>query len=167
MWTWRKSRSLLSPNPLRCRAIHAGCVTLLALALPALASQPPEALPLVKKDDPARVAGEWDYRTRSNCGTVEGVGKVSFTWNAAAGAYEERGFVYWADSGLTVHWWGRTRYDAARRRLDGRMRNSLGDSVDGGWQLEGPGPERLVVRWVQTNGCHGQGVARRIRPYPS
>lgn len=118
----------------------------------------------VRTGDPARVAGDWEYRTRSNCGRVEGVGRVSFTWDAAAGVYEERGHVFWADSGLTVRWWGPTRWDPARRRLEGRLRNSLGDEVEGGWQLEGAGPDRLVVVWEQTNGCRGIGVARRALP---
>jgi hypothetical protein len=44
------------------------------------------------------------------------------------------------------------------------MHNTLGDRVDGRWQLEGQGPDRLVVRWNQTNGCVGEGIAtRRIR----
>lgn len=111
--------------------------------------------------DPAGVAGEWNYRTRSNCGSVVGVGNVSFVWNADAGTYTEQGHVYWADSNSTIRWWGTDQYDPQARRLFGRMSNTLGDTVDGHWQIEGPGPDRLVVRWNQTNGCFGEGVATR------
>ncbi len=111
--------------------------------------------------DPARIEGTWSYRTESNCGKVPGLGEVSFAWNAGDAAYDENGVVHWSDSGSTIRWWGSARHDAARRRLAGRMKNSLGDTVDGDWELEGEGPDRLVVRWVQTNGCHGTGVATR------
>ena len=111
--------------------------------------------------DPANIVGTWSYRTRSNCGPVEGVGEVSFAWNSTAGTYEERGFVYWSHSGRTIRWWGTVRFVPATRRLEGRIQNSLGDAVDAHWQLEGSGPDRLTVRWSQTNGCRGQGVATR------
>jgi len=113
------------------------------------------------EQDPAHIAGTWQYRTRSNCGRVEGVGRVTWTWDAARGLYRERGSVYWADSGLTVRWWGFQRYDPESRRLSGRVSNSLGDTVDGWWRLEGDGPDRAVVEWNQTNGCHGVGTATR------
>jgi len=86
---------------------------------------------------------------------------VSFTWDGEAGGYHERGHVFWPHSGLTIRWWGLVRYDPVRRQLTGRVQNSLGDSVDAHWQLEGPGPDRLVVSWNQTNGCRGRGVASR------
>jgi hypothetical protein len=111
--------------------------------------------------DPARIVGTWDYVTRSNCGSVEGVGSVTFTWDARRGVYQERGRVYWADSGSTIRWWGPKRWDPQARRLDGRSENSLGDTVDGYWDVEGAGPDRLVVRWTQTNGCVGTGIATR------
>ncbi len=121
----------------------------------------PRDVPEGRPDDPAGVVGSWNYRTRSNCGPNEGVGAVSFTWDAQAGGYHERGHVYWSHSGRTIRWWGLVYYDATRRRLDGRTQNTLGDSVDAHWELEGAGPDRLVVRWNQTNGCHGLGVATR------
>ena len=111
--------------------------------------------------DPARIAGTWNYVTRSNCGSVEGVGRVTFRWDAQQGAYRETGQVYWADSGSTIRWWGPKRWDAQTRRLEGRTENSLGDTVEGHWAVEGPGPDRLVVRWTQTNGCVGTGIATR------
>lgn len=115
-------------------------------------------------DDPARVAGDWDYRTRSNCGSVVGVGSVRFTWSSESRTYDERGHVYWSDSGNTISWWGTNVFDAQTRQLTGVMHNTLGDRVDGRWQLEGQGPDRLVVRWNQTNGCVGEGIAtRRVR----
>lgn len=111
--------------------------------------------------DPARVAGSWTYRTRSNCGSVEGVGAVSFRWDPESRGYNERGHVFWSDSGTTIRWWGLVRYDSARRLLTGRGRNSLGDTVNANWRLEGAGPDRLVVEWAQANGCRGRGVATR------
>jgi hypothetical protein len=117
-------------------------------------------------DDPARVAGQWDYRTRSNCGTVVGVGSVTFTWNTTTRTYDERGQVYWSDSGSRIAWWGTNVFDPQSRRLAGRMQNTLGDTVEGHWQLEGPGPDRLIVRWNQTNGCVGEGVATRPAQAP-
>lgn len=39
------------------------------------------------------------------------------------------------------------------------MANSLGDSVQSSWSIEGEGPDRLVATWRQTNGCVGQGIA--------
>ena len=117
--------------------------------------------PTPAPDDPAHVAGRWTYRTESNCGRVAGVGELLFRWDADDGRYYERGCVYWADSHETIYWWGPQRYDATGRSLAGRNRNSLGDEVDGHWQLEGDGPEQLVVSWNQTNGCHGRGVATR------
>lgn len=112
--------------------------------------------------DPARVAGVWDYRTRSNCGGgTEGTGTVSFGWNPAAAGYDERGSVTWPHTGQTISWWGVTRFDPQTRELRGLMLNTLGDEVDGHWELEGPGPDRLVVRWQQTNGCTGIGIATR------
>ncbi len=117
--------------------------------------------------DPARVAGAWDYRTRSNCGGgTEGSGAVSFAWNPAEGGYDERGSVTWPHTGQTISWWGVTRFDPRTRELRGRMLNTLGDEVDGHWQLEGPGPDRLVVRWEQTNGrgsrARAPGARRRV-----
>jgi hypothetical protein len=109
--------------------------------------------------DPANVSGQWNYRTTSNCGTVEGVGNVAFVWNGRA--YRETGSVYWSDSGQTIRWWGDVRYDATARRLTGTHDNSLGDKVDGNWRLEGETPDRLVVEWDQTNGCTGIGIATR------
>jgi hypothetical protein len=114
-----------------------------------------------ERGDPARVAGKWNYRTRSNCGTVEGVGSVSFEWNGRAGVYRETGDVHWSDSGSTITWWGDVRYHAADRHLRGTLDNSLGDKVDGDWRLEGERPDRLVVEWNQTNGCNGVGIATR------
>jgi hypothetical protein len=128
-------------------------------AAPEHSTEPPAPPPA--PDDPAHVAGRWSYRTESNCGPVAGVGELLFRWDAADGRYDERGCVYWAHSHETIYWWGPQRYDAAGRSLAGRNRNSLGDEVDGHWQLEGDGPERLVVSWNQTNGCHGRGVATR------
>jgi hypothetical protein len=75
--------------------------------------------------------------------------------------------VFWGDSGNTIYWWGHPRFDDQARRLVGRNQNSLGDFVDGGWSLEGDGPERLVVTWNQTNGCHGRGVASRSKVAPA
>ncbi len=108
--------------------------------------------------------GSWQYRTRSNCGSVEGVGKVSFVWNEGTRTYRERGWVYWADSGTTIRWWGRTTLSADGRQLRGRIENSLGDSVDGRWQVEGTPARSLTVRWNQTNGCRGTGIATRPPP---
>ena len=71
------------------------------------------------------------------------------------------------DSGQTIYWWGPQRYDPSGRQLAGRNRNSLGDEVDGHWQLEGDGPDQLEVRWNQTNGCHGRGVATRAVTSPA
>jgi hypothetical protein len=134
-------------------------LVVLATAAPAVAQ--PAPVP----HDPARVEGTWPYRTYSNCGSVEGVGDVSFRWDAARRAYEERGHVYWADSGLTVRWWGWKTFDGERRALHGTTENSLGDSVTGAWSVEGGAPPaRLVVSWSQTNGCRGEGVATRAPP---
>lgn len=113
--------------------------------------------------DPARIDGTWSYETESNCGKVPGVGEVSFTWNASTGVYDEKGSVYWADSRSTIRWWGPATHDGGRR-LDARVKNTLGDTVDGAWELEGSGPDRLVTRWEQTNGCRGVGVATRGLP---
>jgi hypothetical protein len=126
------------------------------------AGSPVHAVP--PRVDPAHVEGRWNYRTRSNCGSVEGVGQVTFRWDAGRRMYEERGSVFWSDSGTTIRWWGFTRYLPSKRRLEGQMHNSLDDDVDGRWALQGEGPARLVVRWSQTNGCTGTGVATRARP---
>jgi len=111
--------------------------------------------------DPAGIDGTWQYRTRSNCGSVEGVGKLWLGWDPEHQRYDERGMVYWSDSGLTISWWGTARYRAGTRELDARVDNSLGDRVQSTWRVVGDPPRRLVVRWSQTNGCHGVGVARR------
>jgi hypothetical protein len=138
-----------------CRARIA--VLLLALAaLPAGAGARPAS-----GRDPASVDGTWDYRTRSNCGSVEGLGEVAFAWNDQTLVYDERGFVHWSDSGHTIRWWGTASFEPRTRRLVARVRNSLGDDVSSTWQLEGQGPDRLVVRWTQTNGCVGVGIATR------
>ena len=116
------------------------------------------------RGDPARVEGRWDYRTRSNCGRVAGIGEVFLRWEAERQRYAERGYVYWTDSSNKIEWWGEDRHDSGGRLLAGRMKNSLGDSVESRWQLEGdgPGPRRMVVRWQQTNnGCRGEGIATR------
>lgn len=113
--------------------------------------------------DPANIAGRWDYRTESNCGGTEGVGELRFDWQPERDRYGERGCVHWPDSDNTIWWWGNPRYDAGDRRLVGINRNSLGDTVDGTWRLKGPGPERLVVTWKQSNGCEGRGIATRGR----
>jgi hypothetical protein len=115
----------------------------------------------VAANDPAAVAGEWSYRTTSNCGSVVGTGEVRFAWDATAETYTEAGWVYWADSGARIDWWGHVRFDAATRSLHGEISNSLGDSVLAKWELEGAPPRRLTIRWVQTNGCVGEGVATR------
>jgi len=114
-----------------------------------------------RPDDPARVAGRWDYRTRSNCGRVSGIGEVFLRWEEGKQRYAERGYVYWTDSRSKIEWWGDERHDGDSRVLAGTMKNSLGDSVDSRWRLEGDGPERMVVRWKQTNGCQGVGTATR------
>jgi hypothetical protein len=144
---------------------HADNARWLRAALAPRPSRPHATLGVAKaeKRDPARIAGRWQYRTRSNCGTTEGVGWVTFRWDPSRRLYVERGSVHWPDSGLTVTWSGTQRWDPANRRLSGRLSNSLGDSVDGLWEVEGAGPDRLVVRWNQTNGCHGIGEATRTR----
>jgi hypothetical protein len=116
--------------------------------------------------DPAGVAGRWSYRTRSNCGAVEGVGELIFAWDPGRGRYREQGCVHWSDNGSTIWWWGEPRFDAHTRELVGRNRNSLGDEVDGHWSVEGEGPDRLAVSWSQTNGCRGEGVAIRAAAPP-
>jgi hypothetical protein len=114
--------------------------------------------------DPAGIEGAWEYRTRSNCGSVEGVGKVAFVWNEGTRTYRETGWVYWADSGTTIRWWGPTTLSSDGRHLRGRIENSLGDHVDGHWEVDGSPANRLIVRWNQTNGCHGTGIATRKPP---
>jgi len=114
--------------------------------------------------DWAHVAGTWDYRAQSNCGRDMGVGAVTFTWNPSVGGYDELGHIRWPSSGRTIRWWGVVRFDVQSMRLVGRMRNTLGDEVDAIWELEGEGPDRLVVRWEQTNGCRGVGIATRRVP---
>ena len=144
------------------RLINLSILLALASTLPILSFLFPESAAAVSsRGDPANVAGNWDYRTRSNCGTVEGVGAVSFVWDAETSTYRENGYVYWSDSGSTIRWWGSDRYDASNRTLIGRVSNTLGDTVDHTWELEGPGPDRAVVRWNQTNGCRGEGIATR------
>lgn len=130
------------------------------------APKPPSATPEnttvpPARSDPAKVAGLWTYRTRSNCGTVDGVGQLSFEWVKKEQHYYERGCVFWSHSGLTIYWWGKADFDSATRTLRGKNQNSLGDEVDGQWSLQGAKPDRLVVRWNQTNGCRGVGVATR------
>jgi len=125
-----------------------------SVAAPAAAVAPAPA-------DPANIEGPWPYRTESNCGKVPGVGEVTFTWDASTSKYAEMGYVYWADSKLTIRWTGDARYEPATRTLAAHSSNSLGDTVDGTWEMEGAGPDRLVVRWSQTNGCKGVGVATR------
>ena len=123
---------------------------------------PSRGAPAETADDPARVVGRWRYRTRSNCGRVEGVGEVSFEWQAASNSYAEAGHVYWADSGVTITWQARDHFDRDRRTLSGRASNSLGDTVEATWQLAGgPPPDRLAIVWTQTNGCTGEGTATR------
>jgi len=111
--------------------------------------------------DPAGIAGTWQSRTESTCGSVEGIGKVWFGWSSAHGRYDDRGMVHWADSGSTIRWWGHARFDASTRRLRASVDNSLGDHVESTWEIHGDPPERLVVRWSQTNGCRGVGIATR------
>jgi hypothetical protein len=131
------------------------------------APAPPGAV-AVPARDPANIEGTWPYRTESNCGKVPGVGEVSFAWDAETGKYAEKGYVYWADSKVTIRWWGDAGFDPRTRTLDVHTKNSLGDTVEGRWELEGAGPDRLVVRWSQTNGCKGLGVATRAAaPRPS
>ncbi len=112
--------------------------------------------------DPAHIAGTWDYRTESNCGSA-GRGAVGFRWDAERSVYREDGSVTWPDTKLTIRWWGDSRFDATARTLSGSFDNTLGDKVTGTWLLEGDGPDRLVIEWNQTNGCHGQGIATRRR----
>ncbi len=146
---------------LRGRMARIAVPMLAALAALLAASSHAHAVP--PGPDPAHVAGRWNYRTRSNCGSVEGVGNVTFRWNSRRNAYEERGSVFWSDSGSTIRWWGYVRFSPRKHLLEGRLHNSLDDDVDGRWSLEGSGPARLVVRWTQTNGCTGVGVATRAR----
>ena len=140
--------TLFSSNCQACRLFRALVVFSACLLLMGL-----------KRQDPADIEGVWNYRTRSNCGTVVGVGRVTFKWNVRRGGYSERGRVYWSDSRTTIRWWGTVYHDASGRRVKGRLSNSLGDRVDGNWQIQGP--DRLVVRWKQTNGCRGTGIATR------
>jgi len=110
--------------------------------------------------DPARIAGTWDYRTESNCGSA-GTGSVSFRWNSDRQLYREDGEVTWPGRDLTIRWWGDGDFDAKAHTLVATIDNSLGDKVTGTWRLEGDGPDRLVLDWQQTNGCHGVGTATR------
>ena len=135
---------------------HVACVAgalLVAVGAPRAAA--------LEEADPASIAGTWQYRTQSNCGSVEGVGKLWFGWNAQRELYDERGMVFWADTGSTITWWGTARFDRRSRALRASVDNSLGDHVDSRWRIEGNPPARLIVRWTQTNGCHGVGIATR------
>ena len=142
---------------MRRMRVVAALVSLLALLTVAW----PSSSAALGGEDPARIEGTWMYRTRSNCGTVEGVGKLWLGWDPARQHYAERGMVHWADSGLTITWWGSARVDGSRRRLRARVDNSLGDRVESTWTIHGDPPERLELRWSQTNGCHGVGIATR------
>lgn len=141
----------------RIALLHA---TLAAVAIAAAVLVPAPATALGEVD-PAGINGTWQYRTRSNCGSVEGVGKLWLGWDPERERYDERGMVYWSDSDLVINWWGTATFREHARELDARVDNSLGDRVRSTWRVIGNPPTRLVVQWSQTNGCHGVGIARR------
>ena len=86
---------------------------------------------------------------------------MTFRWNAERRSYREDGDVTWPQTKLTIRWWGDAVFDATARTLVATVDNSLGDKVTGTWRVEGDGPDRLVIEWRQTNGCHGVGTAAR------
>jgi len=108
-----------------------------------------------------RIAGHWSYTVRTNeCNGGTGHGGVDFTPRAEE-TYTEVGYVVWPN-GSRIDWNGEMRPSH-----ETTMSNSLDDTVQSRWFVDRE-RDQLVVRWRQSNGCSGVGIATRPgTPEPS
>jgi hypothetical protein len=101
-----------------------------------------------------QITGHWSYVVRTNeCNVGLGRGGVDFT-PRGQDTYGEAGYVLWPD-GSRIEWRGEMRPSH-----ETTLSNSLDDTVESRWFIDRE-RDQLVVRWRQSNGCSGIGIATR------
>jgi hypothetical protein len=122
-------------------------------------SSPPEGEAPPSAGPELRIEGRWDYRVRTNeCNEGTGTGTLELVARGGD-TYHETGRVRWPD-GTAIEWAGDLRYSRTARTFEATQLNSLDDAVESRWYVD---RERgwLVMRWRQSNGCSGLGIATR------